>query len=76
MKKAIAGLTFMLSFCVVTTHSGGFLKVPQKPMTSMICGTTGAQALQGGLDILKNGGNAMDAALSTSLSQVALAAGS
>lgn len=46
------------------------------PSTAMISGTTGAQALEGGITILKNGGNAMDAALSTAMAQITLAAGS
>lgn len=41
----------------------------------MVVGTTGAAAVQAGVDILKNGGNAMDAALATAMAQTTLAAG-
>lgn len=43
---------------------------------AMITGTTGADAIQGGLDVMKTGGTACDAALATSMAQVAMAAGS
>jgi gamma-glutamyltranspeptidase / glutathione hydrolase len=78
MKITIAGLTLTLFGCNISSkHSGNLKKeAPQKTITSMITGTTGAEALDGGLEILKKGGNAMDAALSTSLSQIALAGGS
>ncbi len=39
-------------------------------------GTTGAAAVEAGLDILKAGGSAMDTALATAMAQVTLAAGS
>ena len=42
----------------------------------MVVGTTGAAAVQAGVDILKAGGSAMDAALATAMAQVTLAAGS
>lgn len=42
----------------------------------MVVGTTGAHAVQAGVDILKAGGSAMDAALATAMAQVTLAAGS
>ena len=42
----------------------------------IVVGTTGAAAVQAGLDILKAGGSAMDAALATAMAQVTLAAGS
>src|SRR5262245_46719063 len=42
----------------------------------MIAATTGAAAVDGGLEVLKRGGSAVDAALATSLAQIALAAGS
>ncbi|MDP6810424.1 MAG: gamma-glutamyltransferase [Kiritimatiellia bacterium] len=41
----------------------------------MVVGTTGAAAVQAGVEILKDGGNAMDAALATAMAQVTLAAG-
>ena len=42
----------------------------------LVVGTTGAAAVQAGVDILKAGGTAMDAALATAMAQVTLAAGS
>lgn len=41
----------------------------------MVVGTTGAQAQQIGVDILKRGGNAMDAAIATAMGQITLASG-
>ena len=41
----------------------------------MVVGTTGAAAVEAGVDILKAGGSAMDAALATAMAQVTLAAG-
>ena len=45
-------------------------------MRGAISGTTGGPAVGAGLEILKRGGSAADAALATSLGQIALAAGS
>lgn len=42
----------------------------------MVTGTTGAQAIEGGVEILKAGGSAADAAMSTALTQICMAAGS
>ena len=42
----------------------------------MVVGTTGAPAVRAGLEALRQGGSAVDAALTTSLMQIALAAGS
>ena len=41
----------------------------------MIAGTTNPFAIHAGLEVLKHGGNAADAALTTSLAQIALTAG-
>jgi len=41
----------------------------------MVVGTTGSAAIEAGVDILKQGGSAMDAALATAMAQVTLAAG-
>ena len=43
---------------------------------AMIVGTTGALAIRAGLEALKQGGSAVDAAITTALTQVCLAAGS
>lgn len=43
---------------------------------AMVVGTTGAQAQQIGIDTLKRGGNAMDAAIATAMAQITLASGS
>ncbi|MFC4311964.1 gamma-glutamyltransferase [Steroidobacter flavus] len=42
----------------------------------MVTGTTGSTAIEGGVEILKAGGSAADAALATALTQVCMAAGS
>ncbi len=42
----------------------------------MVSGTTGSTAIEGGVDILKAGGSAADAAMATALMQVCMAAGS
>ncbi|MEM7306983.1 MAG: gamma-glutamyltransferase [Planctomycetota bacterium] len=42
----------------------------------VVTGTTGATAVRAGLEALRQGGSAADAALTTSLTQIALAAGS
>jgi gamma-glutamyltranspeptidase/glutathione hydrolase len=42
----------------------------------MVIGTTGAPAVRAGLEVLREGGSAVDAALTTALAQIALAAGS
>jgi len=77
MKFTIAGLTLSLFGLAAKGQIASVKKdTIQQSKTSMIAGTTGAQALNGGLEILRKGGNAMDAALSTSLSQIALAGGS
>ncbi len=77
MKITIVGLTLTLfSFASKGQLNNNKRDTLQIPIPFMIAGTTGAQALDGGLEILKKGGNAMDAALSTSLSQIALAGGS
>ena len=50
---------------------------PQLPVSDqgMVVGTTGAAAVRAGVDILKAGGSAMDAALATAMAQVTMAAG-
>jgi gamma-glutamyltranspeptidase/glutathione hydrolase len=42
----------------------------------MVTGTTGSTAIEGGVEILKAGGTAADAAMATALTQVCMAAGS
>ncbi len=42
----------------------------------MVTGTTGAQAIEGGVEILRAGGSAADAAMSTALTQICMAVGS
>ena len=46
------------------------------PPRGMVTGTTGAAAIEGGVEILKAGGSAADAAMSTALTQICMAAGS
>ncbi|MXX56299.1 MAG: hypothetical protein F4Z44_11045 [Gemmatimonadetes bacterium] len=60
--------TFALAACGPT---------PETPNPrGMVTGTTGAQAIEGGVEILKAGGSATDAAMSTALTQICMAAGS
>ena len=50
---------------------------PETPAPrGMVTGTTGAQAIEGGVEILRAGGSAADAAMSTALTQICMAAGS
>jgi gamma-glutamyltranspeptidase/glutathione hydrolase len=42
----------------------------------MVTGTTGASAVEAGVEILKKGGSAADAAVATALTQICTAAGS
>jgi gamma-glutamyltranspeptidase/glutathione hydrolase len=42
----------------------------------MVTGTTGAAAIDGGVEVLKQGGSAADAAMATAMTQVCMAAGS
>lgn len=51
---------------------------PEETVASrgMVTATTGAAAVEAGLDMLRQGGSAADAAVATALSQVCLAAGS
>ncbi len=49
---------------------------PAAGSNGAIAGTTGAPAVHAGLTALQNGGNAIDALLTTSLAQIALAMGS
>ncbi|TVZ08663.1 gamma-glutamyltranspeptidase/glutathione hydrolase [Cellulophaga sp. RHA_52] len=77
MKYVIILSTFFLMCCCSSKNK--VVKTEKKAIPSnkaMVCGTTGAEALNGGVTILKKGGSAMDAALSTALSQITLAAGS
>lgn len=58
-----------------TLRSGG----PEGEVTAdkgMVTGTTGAQAQQAGIEILRDGGSAADAVVATAMTQVCLAAGS
>jgi len=48
----------------------------ENPTKAMISGTSGGQAIEQGLSILKSGGSAIDAAIVTALSQIVLCAGS
>ncbi|EAQ38375.1 gamma-glutamyltranspeptidase [Dokdonia sp. MED134] len=72
----ILAALLMLCSCASKIKEKDMKKTSTTPTKAMISGTTGAQALNGGIDILKKGGNAMDAALSTSLAQITLAGGS
>jgi len=61
MKFTIAGLTLSLFGLAAKGQIASVKKdTIQQSKTSMIAGTTGAQALNGGLEILRKGGNAMD----------------
>ncbi len=52
------------------------LKTLAEADTAMITGTTSPLAIRAGLEALKQGGSAVDAALTTALAQIALVAGS
>jgi gamma-glutamyltranspeptidase/glutathione hydrolase len=54
----------------------GVPKSPVEASNGMVVGTFGPLAIRAGVEALKKGGNAVDAALTTSLAQVCLLAGS
>jgi gamma-glutamyltranspeptidase/glutathione hydrolase len=54
----------------------GVPKPPVEASNGMVVGTFGPLAIRAGVEVLKKGGNAVDAALTTSLAQVSLLAGS
>jgi gamma-glutamyltranspeptidase/glutathione hydrolase len=54
----------------------GVPKSPVEASNGMVVGTFGPLAIRAGVEVLKQGGNAVDAALTTSLAQVCLLAGS
>src|SRR5688572_22107928 len=49
---------------------------PKPAHHGMITATTGSNAIEGGVEILKGGGSAADAAVATALTQICMAAGS
>lgn len=64
---------------ISTIASGATTDVTQQPGAArlgMVTGTTGSAAIEGGVDTLKAGGSAADAALATALTQICMAAGS
>ena len=65
------------SLIMIATQVSAADASPQAPVSDqgMVVGTTGAAAVQAGVDILKAGGSAMDAALATAMAQVTMAAG-
>ena len=65
------------SLIMIATQVSAADASPQAPVSDqgMVVGTTGAAAVQAGVDILKSGGSAMDAALATAMAQVTMAAG-
>jgi gamma-glutamyltranspeptidase/glutathione hydrolase len=72
-----------LSFaCTVSTGAEPSMPQPAGAQPSspvrfgMVTGTTGAAAIEGGVEILKAGGSAADAAIATALTQICMAAGS
>jgi gamma-glutamyltranspeptidase/glutathione hydrolase len=56
--------------------SAAVMAVPAAHGHGMVTGTTGSTAIEGGVEILKAGGSAADAAMATALTQVCMAAGS
>lgn len=54
----------------------GTIKPAAEGMKAMISGTSGSLAVRSGLEALKQGGSAADAAMTTSLAQIVLLAGS
>lgn len=73
-KRQVFTLTATL-VSVLALSSCGPRAEPNTPR-GMVTGTTGAQAIEGGVEILKAGGSAADAAMSTALTQICMAAGS
>jgi len=56
-------------------HGWGRDKAPAKGRAGMVAGTTGPLAIRAGVEALRQGGSAMDAAITTSLAQITLVAG-
>ena len=71
------GLRVAAASLLLCTTQASADSSPQLPVSDqgMVVGTTGAAAVQAGVDILKAGGSAMDAALATAMAQVTMAAG-
>ena len=67
-------LKFLLYNCIFL--KGLSVQVREEYRNGMISGTSGKLAVEHGLNILKKGGSAMDAAITTALSQIVLCAGS
>ena len=66
----------LLAACAPVGEAPAEGEQPGQVDKGIVVGTTGAAAVQAGVDILKAGGSAMDAALATAMAQVTLAAGS
>ena len=73
--SAAAACAALAAFGLAGCGPGGSATDDPQPR-GMVTGTTGAQAIEGGVDILKAGGSAADAAMSTALTQICMAAGS
>ena len=68
-------LTSLAALATLAFAACGPASEPPVPR-GMVTGTTGAQAIEGGVEILKAGGSAADAAMSTARTQICMAAGS
>ena len=70
--RRITPLATTATLALLSCSPGPGAPVPR----GMVTGTTGAAAIEGGVEILKAGGSAADAAMSTALTQICMAAGS
>ena len=66
----------MLRFLFFCYSSLSLIIEAQSPTKAMVTGTTGTIAIEQGLLFLKSGGSAIDAAISTALTQIVLCGGS
>lgn len=72
MKRPLPLAAAAACLILLSCSSGPGEPVPR----GMVTGTTGAAAIEGGVEILRAGGSAADAAMSTALTQICMAAGS
>lgn len=75
-KRALIAASLSLACTVSAGADTSMSQKPEAVRLGMVTGTTGSTAIEGGVEILRAGGSAADAALATALTQICMAAGS